>query len=67
MRVKIISLILLITTSASTSYSQLTLNQLIALRLGETFQESKPKIKGMFSQTASIMREQAAAAQTQAA
>jgi len=29
---------------------------MIGIKLGETFQESKPKIKGMFSQTASIQK-----------
>lgn len=58
MRKNITSLILLILfiTSASTGYSQLNINQMIAIRVGESFEESKPKIKEMFSQKPIIMK-----------
>lgn len=46
---------LFLTTSIH-SFSQLNLDQLININFGQTFSESKQKIKAMFSQTPTIMK-----------
>ena len=53
---KILSLSLILYILPSLAFSQLTLEQLTNINIGETFPESKPKIKALFTDKAKVMK-----------